>query len=103
MSKMAEKNGLGSDRNRQANGKKEKIGVGYRIDKLQEGSTFRLTVLEETMTLRVTEILVTEPQVPQEIYERIKVEEGRELCTLITCTSFGKTTHRLLVCGERME
>ena len=30
------------------------------------------------------------------------IEEGRDLCTLVTCTPFGVNTHRLLVRGARI-
>ena len=29
------------------------------------------------------------------------IEKGRDLATLVTCTPYGKNTHRLLVHGER--
>ena len=30
------------------------------------------------------------------------LEEGRDLCTLVTCTPFGVNTHRLLIRGHRI-
>ena len=32
----------------------------------------------------------------------ILIEEGKDLCTLVTCTPYGVNTHRLLVCGSRI-
>ncbi|MEE1052619.1 MAG: sortase, partial [Lachnospiraceae bacterium] len=31
------------------------------------------------------------------------VQEGKDLCTLVTCTPYGINTHRLLVRGHRIE
>ena len=33
----------------------------------------------------------------------LKVEEGKDYCTLVTCTPYGVNTHRLLVRGHRVE
>ena len=35
--------------------------------------------------------------------EKLLIEPGRDLCTLVTCTPFAVNTHRLLVRGERIE
>ena len=32
----------------------------------------------------------------------LTIEEGKDLCTLITCTPYGINTHRLLVRGHRV-
>ena len=34
--------------------------------------------------------------------EDLKIEEGEDLCTLVTCTPYGINTHRLLVRGHRV-
>lgn len=39
---------------------------------------------------------------PSDINE-LKIEEGKDLCTLITCTPYGVNSHRLLVRGHRSE
>lgn len=35
-------------------------------------------------------------------YSYLGIEEGRDLCTLVTCTPYGVNDHRLLVRGHRM-
>ena len=45
------------------------------------------------------QILIVEPQ---EI-NSLQIEEGKDLCTLVTCTPYGVNTHRLLVRGHRIE
>lgn len=63
------------------------------------GDTFFLRVLNETLCYKVNEINVVLP----EDNDKLCIQEGRELCTLITCTPYGINDHRLLVMGERTE
>ena len=69
------------------------------LDQLREGDTFTMTVLNETLTYEVDHIWIVEP----EDLSHLQIEEGRDLCTLITCTPYGINTHRLLVRGHRIE
>ena len=69
------------------------------IDKLEIGDTFILTVLNKVMAYKVDRILVVEP----DDISALCVEEGRDFCTLVTCTPYGINTHRLLVRGIRTE
>ena len=58
-----------------------------------------LEVLGDTLTYEVDQIKVV---LPDEL-EDIEIEEGKDLCTLVTCTPYGVNTHRLLVRGHRVE
>lgn len=69
------------------------------LDKLEEGDTFMLRILDETLTYAVDQILIVEPQ---EV-DALSIEEGKDYCTLVTCTPYGINTHRLLVRGHRVE
>ena len=69
------------------------------LDQLEEGDIFLLNVLEETLAYQVDQILTVEPQEIQELY----IQEGQDLCTLVTCTPYGINTHRLLVRGHHIE
>lgn len=69
------------------------------LDKLREGDTFLLRVLDEVLTYEVDQILIVEPQDT----EALQIEEGKDYCTLMTCTPYGINTHRLLVRGHRIE
>lgn len=69
------------------------------LDKLTEGDTFLLRVLDEVLTYEVDQILIVEPQ---EI-ESLRIAEGEDYCTLVTCTPYGINTHRLLVRGHRID
>lgn len=69
------------------------------LDRLVVGDRFRLGVLDQVLTYEVDQILIVEPQDT----EALLVEEGKDLCTLVTCTPYGINTHRLLVRGHRVE
>ena len=68
------------------------------LDKLIPGDTFVLRVLDETLTYEVDQILIVEPQE----LAALEIEEGKDYCTLVTCTPYGINTHRLLVRGHRV-
>lgn len=67
---------------------------------LEKGDTFVLWTLSEPYAYRICDIRVV---LPEEAPDCIEPEEGRDLCTLVTCTPYGVNTHRLLVTGERCE
>ena len=69
------------------------------IDKLREGDTFRMQILDETLTYEVDQIRTVLPKELQDL----QIEEGKDYCTLVTCTPYGINTHRLLVRGHRVE
>ena len=69
------------------------------IDKLELGDVFMLHVYDEVLTYEVDQILIVEP----EDYSALAIEEGKDYCTLVTCTPYGINTHRLLVRGHRIE
>ena len=69
------------------------------LDKLVEGDVFMLRVLDEVLTYEVDQILIVEPQ----DVAALQIVEGKDYCTLVTCTPYGVNTHRLLVRGQRIE
>lgn len=69
------------------------------LDQLDIGDTFTLHILRETLTYRVEKM---ERVNPDEL-KNLRIEEGQELCTLMTCTPYGINTHRLVVTGRRIE
>ena len=68
------------------------------LDKLEIGDTFYLEVLNEVLAYEVDQINTVLPH--DTTY--LGLEEGKDLCTLVTCTPFGVNTHRLLVRGHRI-
>ena len=69
------------------------------LDKLKEKDTFVLRILDEVLTYEVDQILIVEPNET----DALQIIEGRDLCTLVTCTPYGINSHRLLVRGHRVE
>ncbi len=69
------------------------------LDKLVVGDLFMLHILDETFTYEVDQILIVEP----EEVKALNIEEGKDYCTLVTCTPYGINSHRMLVRGHRVE
>ena len=69
------------------------------LDQLVVGDTFTLNVLDEVLTYEVDQIRVVEP----EDLSELNMEEGKDFCTLVTCTPYGINTHRLLLRAHRIE
>ena len=69
------------------------------LDELVEGDLFMMRVLDETLTYEVDQILIVEP----DDVSALEFEEGKDLCTLVTCTPYGVNSHRMLVRGHRIE
>ena len=65
------------------------------LEQMQVGDTFTLEVLGVRMTYVVDQILVVVPWKA----EALQIEDGKDYCTLITCTPYGVNSHRLLVRG----
>ncbi|MGN0243038.1 MAG: class C sortase [Lachnospiraceae bacterium] len=68
------------------------------IDRLQINDRFELHVLGDTLTYRVDDIAVVEPQDTS----RLRARRGKDYVTIVTCTPYGVNTHRLLVRGIRV-
>lgn len=69
------------------------------LDKLDEGDTFMLHVLNETLTYEVDQILIVEPK----DVKSLAISDNEDFCTLVTCTPYGVNSHRILVRGHRVE
>ena len=69
------------------------------LDELQKGDIFLLHVYDQVLTYEVDQIRIVEPG----DYGPLKIEEGQDLCTLLTCTPYGINTQRLLVRGKRIK
>jgi sortase A len=68
------------------------------LDRLKEGDTFTITVLDRLLTYRVYKSAVV---LPDDV-SSIRIEPGKDLVTLVTCTPVNVNTHRLLVHAERV-
>ena len=69
------------------------------LDRMEIGDTFQVTVLDQVLTYQVDQVKVI---TPTEI-DDLQIVEGKDYCTLFTCTPYGINTHRLLVRGIRIE
>jgi sortase A len=69
------------------------------LDKMQVGDDFQIEVLGRTLTYEVDKVSVVEPTE----LDDLRIEEGKDYCTLLTCTPYGINSQRLLVRGHRVE
>ncbi len=74
-----------------------KTELFLRLKELKQGDEFILYIGECKLVYKVCEIQVI---LPTET-EKLKVQKGRDLVSLVTCTPYGINTHRLVVTGER--
>lgn len=69
------------------------------LDRMEIGDTFHFTILDRTITYEVDQIRIVEPNDTS----LIQVVEGKDYCTLLTCTPYGINTQRLLVRGHQVD
>lgn len=69
------------------------------LDKLAEGDTFSITVLDQTFTYKIDQIRIVEPEDTDEL----AIASGKDYCTLVTCTPYGINSHRMLLRGVRTD
>ena len=69
------------------------------LDRMELGDLFYFTILDRTITYEVDQIRIVEPQ----DVNLVLPEDGKDYCTLITCTPYGINTHRLLVRGHQVD
>lgn len=67
------------------------------LDQLEKGDLFSITVLDQVLIYTVDQILIVEPDDSREL----RIFEGEDYVTLVTCTPYGINSHRLLVRGVR--
>lgn len=68
------------------------------LDELVEGDIFYLHVYGQVLAYKLDHIATIEP----DDYSLFEIEEGKDLCTLFTCTPYGINTQRLVVRGHRI-
>ena len=68
------------------------------LDELVVGDLWTVNVLDQTLTYEVDQIRVV---LPTDL-KFLEMEDGKDYCTLVTCTPYGVNTHRLLVRGHRV-
>jgi len=69
------------------------------LDHLEPGDTFTMTILDRVLTYQVDQVKTVLPTDASDL----AIEEGKDYCTLLTCTPYGINSHRLLVRGTRID
>lgn len=69
------------------------------LDRLEVGDTFYFKILDRKLTYEVDQIHIVEP----DDLSLIQIEEGKDYCTLLTCTPYGINTQRLLVRAHQID
>lgn len=68
------------------------------LEDLDIGDLFTLQIMDETLTYEVDRF---NRVLPHEM-DLLTIEEGKDSCTLVTCTPYGVNSHRLLVHAHRV-
>ncbi|MGN0471006.1 MAG: class C sortase [Acutalibacteraceae bacterium] len=68
------------------------------LDKVKMGYIFMIRVFDEVFTYEVDQILTVDPDETNSL----RITEGEDYCTLITCTPYGINTERIFVRGHRI-
>jgi len=69
------------------------------LDRMEIGDIFCFTILDRTISYEVDQIRIVEPNDAS----LIQIEDGKDYCTLLTCTPYGINTQRLLVRGHQVD
>lgn len=69
------------------------------LDRMEIGDVFYFTILDRTITYEVDQIRIVDP----DDTSLIQIKEGKDYCTLLTCTPYGINTQRLLVRGHQID
>lgn len=68
------------------------------LDHMSVGDRFYIHTAGEILVYMVTDVSVV---LPHQV-EKLAIESGKDIVTLVTCTPYGINSHRLLVKGERL-
>ena len=68
------------------------------LDKVEKGDKFYLHILDEILAYQVDQIKVVEPEDTSDL----KIIEGQDYCSLVTCTPYAINSHRLILRGVRV-
>lgn len=75
------------------------ISIFDRLEEVSVDDYFVINILGQDIAYRVFDI---ETVLPSET-QSLGITNGKDLCTLVTCTPYGINSHRLLVHGERID
>ena len=66
---------------------------------LEVGDSFDVIILNKIFNYEIDQILVVEPNDT----DNLEIVDGKQYCTIVTCTPYGVNSHRLLVRGHLKE
>lgn len=69
------------------------------LTELENGDIFLLYIMGVNIAYEVDDISVVKPTE----MDKLRIEKGKDYCTLVTCTPYGVNSHRLLVRGHRTD
>ncbi len=69
------------------------------LDQLSHGDYFEIYTLGDVLTYEIYKIETVEPK----DLNKLRIESGEDLVTLVTCTPYGINSHRLLIHGKRID
>lgn len=69
------------------------------LDQMAIGDVFQIHVLGQILAYQVDQIVVV---LPDDVKD-LKTVQGKDYCTLVTCTPYGINSHRLLIRGIRVD
>lgn len=69
------------------------------LDQLEKGNHFLIKVLDKTLCYEVESIVEVDP----EDTSALKIQKGKDLVSLLTCTPYGVNTKRMIVTGHRVK
>lgn len=70
------------------------------LEILKENDFIEIIILDKKLYYKVTNKEVVEPR---QVYDKMKIVEGKDLITLVTCTPYGVNSHRLVITAERTD
>lgn len=69
------------------------------LDQLSHGDYFEIYTLGDILTYEIYKIQTVEPK----DLNKLRIESGNDIVTLVTCTPYGINSHRLLIHGKRID
>ena len=70
------------------------------LEKIKINDYITITILNKKYYYKVINTEVVEPD---DVYDKMKIEEGKSLITLVTCTPYGVNSHRLVITSEKTD
>ena len=70
------------------------------LERLKKSDYITIKILNKKYYYKIINIEVVKPK---EVYDKMIIEEGKSLITLVTCTPYGINSHRLVITSEKID